>query len=179
MKKITHSQFIPHRNPKMAWTILLTPLEVAWNNEISSRWFSFYFGIELTDVELQVPAIYKNHSFNQFEQRKGVILLFCVTVCTTMSMEKRKTTRELSEEVRHKIVAKHGQSQGYKSISRDLAVPVSTIHNVIRKFKAHGTVANLPGHGHKSKLDWRLNWWIVRMVEKAPPSTAKKIQTDL
>ena len=29
-------------------------------------------------------------TFNQFEWRKGVILLFCVTVCTTMSMEKEK-----------------------------------------------------------------------------------------
>ena len=66
-----------------------------------------------------VLAIY-NDSFNQFEQRKGVILLFCVTVWTTMSMEKRKKTRGLSEEVRHNIVAKLGQSQGYKSISRDL-----------------------------------------------------------
>ena len=44
-------------------------------------------------------------------------------------------TRELSEEVRHKIADKHGQSQGHKSISRDLDVPVSTVRNVIRKFK--------------------------------------------
>ena len=80
----------------------------------------------------------KNHSFNKFEWRKGVILLFCVTVCTAMSMEKRKKTRELSEEVRHNIVAKRGQSQGDKSISRDLDVPVSTIRNVIRKLKTHG-----------------------------------------
>ena len=87
---------------------------------------------------------YKNHSFNQFHWRKGVILLFYVTVWSAMSMEKRKKTRELSEEVRHKIVAKHGQSQGYKSISRDLDVPVSTARNVIKKFKAHGTAANLP-----------------------------------
>ena len=125
---------------------------------------------------------YKNHSFNQFEQRKGVILLFCVTVCHAMSMERRKKARELSEEVRHKIVAKHGQSQGYKSISRDLDVPVSTVRNVIRKFKAHGTVANLPGcgpQGHKRKLDRRLQRRIVRMVEKAPRSTAKQIQADL
>ena len=64
--------------------------------------------------------------------------------------------RELSEDVRHKIVAKHGQCHGYKSISEDLDVPVSTIRNVIRKFKAHGTVANLPGRGHKRKLDRRL-----------------------
>ena len=90
-----------------------------------------------------------------------------------MSMERRNKTRELSEEVRHKIVAKHGQSQGYKSISRDLDVPVSIIRNVIRNFKAHGTVANLPGRGRKRKLDQRLQRRIVRMVEKAPRSTAK------
>ena len=75
-----------------------------------------------------------------------------------MSMEKIKKTRELSEEVRHKIVAKHGQSQGYKSISRDLDVPVSTIRNVIRKFKTHGTEA---GGGRKRKLDRRLQGRIV------------------
>uniref|UniRef100_UPI00358EA513 receptor-type tyrosine-protein phosphatase V-like n=1 Tax=Myxine glutinosa TaxID=7769 RepID=UPI00358EA513 len=39
-----------------------------------------------------------------FEERKGVILLFCVTVYTTMRMEKINKTRELSEEVKHKIV---------------------------------------------------------------------------
>ena len=70
-----------------------------------------------------------------------------------MNMENRKKTRELSEEVRHKIVARHGQSQGYKSISRDLDVPVFTVHNAIGMFKAHGTVANLPGCGRKRKLD--------------------------
>ena len=106
-------------------------------------------------------------------------MLFCITVYTTMSMEKRKKTRELSEEVRHKIVTKHGQSQGYKSISRDLDVPVSTVHSVIRKFKTQGTVANLPGRGRKGGLDRRLQRRIVRMVEKAPRSTAKQIQADL
>ena len=96
-----------------------------------------------------------------------------------MSMEKRKKTRELYEDVRHKIVAKHGQSQGCKSISRDLDAPVSIIRNVVRKFKAHGTVANLPGRGRKRKLDRRLQRRIVQMVEKAPRSTAKQIQADL
>jgi len=98
----------------------------------------------------------KNHSFNQFDSIKRVILLFSVTVCTTMSIERRKKTRELTEEVTHKIIAKLGQSQGYNSISRDLDVPVSTVRNVIRKFKAHGTAANLRGRGGKRKLDQRL-----------------------
>ena len=95
-----------------------------------------------------------------------------------MSIEKIKKTRELSEEVKHKIVAKHGQSQGYKSISRDLDVSGSTVRNVIRKFKAHGTAANLPGRGRNRKLDQRLQRRIFRMVEKAPRSTAKQIQAD-
>ena len=66
-----------------------------------------------------------------------------------------------------------------KSISRDLDVPVSTVRNVIRKFKAHGTAANLRGRGGKRKLDRILQWRIVRMVEKAPRSTAKQTQADL
>jgi len=94
-------------------------------------------------------------------------------------MEKIKKTRELFQEVRLKIVAKHGQSQGHKSISRDLDVPVSTVRNVIRKVKAHGSVANLPGPGHKRKLDRRLQRRIVQMVEKAHRSTAKQVQADL
>ena len=102
-----------------------------------------------------------------------------VSLCNAMSTEKRMKTRELFEKVRHKIVAKHGQSQGYKSISRDLDVPVSIVHNVFRNFKARGTAAKIPGHGHTRKLDRRLQRRIVRMVEKAPQSTAKHIKVDL
>ena len=94
--------------------------------------------------------------------------LCCVSVCTILSMEKRKKSKELSEDLRTKIVEKHGQSQGYKSISRDLDVPVSTVRNVIKKFTAHGTVANLPGRGRKRKIDERLQRRIVRMVDKEP-----------
>ena len=68
-------------------------------------------------------------------------------------MEKRKS-KELSEDLRTKIVEKHGRSQGYMSISCD--VSVSTVRNVIKKFTAQGTVANLPGHGRKRKTDERL-----------------------
>ena len=82
--------------------------------------------------------------------------LCCVSVCTILSMVKRNKSIELSEDLRTKIVEKHGQSQGYKSISRDVDVPVSIVHNVIKNFTAHGTVANLPGCGRKRKIDERL-----------------------
>lgn len=74
---------------------------------------------------------------------------------------------------------KHGQSQGYKTISRDLNVPVSTVHNIVKKFTAHGTVANVPGRGRKSKIDQRLQQRIIRMVDKEPRSTSRQIQADL
>lgn len=93
-----------------------------------------------------------------------------------MSMDKRKTTGELLEEVRQKRVAKRGQSQGFKFISRDLDVVVSSLRNVIKKFKAHATVGNLPGRG---QLDGRLQQRIVGILEKAPGLTTTQIQADL
>ena len=47
-----------------------------------------------------------------------------------------------------------------KAISRDIDVPVSTVRN-IKKFTAHGTLANLPGRGRKRKIDERLQRRIV------------------
>ena len=85
---------------------------------------------------------------------------------TALSMEKRKKSKELSEDLRTKIVEKHGQSQGHKSISGDLNVPVSTVRSVIQKFTAHGIVANLHGRGRKRKIDDRMQQKIVRMVDK-------------
>ncbi len=66
-----------------------------------------------------------------------------------------------------------------KSISRDLNVPVSTVHNIIKRFTAHGTVANLPGRGRKSKINEKLQRRIVQMVDKEPRLTSKQIQADL
>ncbi|KAL0166161.1 hypothetical protein M9458_038005, partial [Cirrhinus mrigala] len=94
-------------------------------------------------------------------------------------MEKRNKCKELSVDLRETIVEKHGQSQGYKSISKDLNVPVSTVRNIIKRFTAHGTVANLPGRGRKSKINEKLQQRIVRMVDKEPRLTSKQIQADL
>ncbi|KAL0174925.1 hypothetical protein M9458_030893, partial [Cirrhinus mrigala] len=57
-------------------------------------------------------------------------------------MEKRKKCKELSVDLKEKKNVEK-QSQGYKSISKDLNVPVSTVCNIIERFRAHGTVANL------------------------------------
>ncbi|XP_077148883.1 uncharacterized protein LOC143809745 [Ranitomeya variabilis] len=94
-------------------------------------------------------------------------------------MEKRKKTKELSEDLRNQIVRKQEQSQGYKSISKDLNVPVSAVRSVIKKFKAHGTVANLPRCGWKRKIDKRFQRKIVWMLDKEPRLTSKQVQAAL
>ena len=95
-------------------------------------------------------------AFNQFESRKGLILLF---LCRCVYRNEHG-----ENEVRHKIVHVCLQSQGYKSISRDLDVPFSTIHNVIKKSKAHASVANFLDVATRENLmencsEGLLEWW--------------------
>lgn len=88
-------------------------------------------------------------------------------------------TRELSEDIRSVIISKHKTSKGYKAISKDLGIPVSTVRNVIKKFAKHGTVKNLPGRGGKRKIDERSLRRLVRTVENTPRKTSKDLKADL
>ncbi|MBN3302679.1 LMBL4 protein, partial [Amia calva] len=57
---------------------------------------------------------------------------------------KRESKGESCLRRSEKIIDKHGKGKGYKTISKQLDVPVTTVAN-IKKSKVHGTVANLPG----------------------------------
>lgn len=50
--------------------------------------------------------------------------------------------RELSREIRTKIIDKHVKGQGYKTVSKQLGVPVTTVARIIQRFKVHGSVSN-------------------------------------
>ena len=41
-------------------------------------------------------------------------------------------TKELSKEVRHKVVEKHRSGEGYKKISKSLIIPLSTVKSIIK-----------------------------------------------
>lgn len=88
-------------------------------------------------------------------------------------------TKELSEDIRGAIISKDKTFKGYKAISKDLGIPVSTVRNVIKKFAKHGTVKNLPGRGGKRKINNRSLRRLVRMVEKTPRLTSKDLKTNL
>src|SRR4029434_3771881 len=51
-------------------------------------------------------------------------------------------TQEHSEDVRRKVVELHKSRNGHKKISKELKIPISTIMEIIKKFKATGEVKN-------------------------------------
>lgn len=82
-------------------------------------------------------------------------------VYTILNMDQRKPRRELSQEIRKKIIDKHVKGKGYKTISNQLDVLVTTVAHFMQKFKVHRTVANLPGCGRKRLIDDKLKRWII------------------
>ena len=92
-------------------------------------------------------------------------------------MDHRKLRTELSQEIRKKIIDKH--VKGYKTISKQLDIPVTTVAHIIQKFKVQGTVANLPGRGCKRKIDYKLKRRIIRMVTKEPRTTSNEIRVEV
>ncbi len=64
-------------------------------------------------------------------------------------------SKELPEELRDRIVARHRSGQGYKKKSAALKVPKSTVASIILKWKTFGTTRTLPRAGRPAKLSYR------------------------
>ena len=72
--------------------------------------------------------------------------------------------------MREKCVELHESGIGHKKIATRLKMPVSTVGAILKKFKAAGTVPNLPGRGP-------MFIWAPRTVRKMIRE-AKKIPKD-
>ncbi len=85
-------------------------------------------------------------------------------------------SKELPEELRDRIVARHRSGQGYKNISAALKVPKSTVASIILKWKTFGTTRTLPRAGRPAKLSYRGRRALVREVKKNPKITVAELQ---
>ncbi|KAK3542955.1 hypothetical protein QTP70_007926 [Hemibagrus guttatus] len=88
-------------------------------------------------------------------------------------------TKELTEDLRLRIVAAHKSGKGYKTISKCFEVPVAKVQSIIKKYKMFRTVKNLRGRGRKPKVTPVLARRIVREVKKNPRITTKAILMNL
>ncbi len=79
-------------------------------------------------------------------------------------------SKELPEELRDRIVARHRSGQGYKKNSAALKVPKSTVASIILKWKTFGTTRTLPRAGRPAKLSYRGRRALVREVRRTQRS---------
>uniref|UniRef100_A0A665W377 Uncharacterized protein n=1 Tax=Echeneis naucrates TaxID=173247 RepID=A0A665W377_ECHNA len=85
-------------------------------------------------------------------------------------------SEELSIDLRDEIVARHKSGQGYKTISKALSVPRSTVASIVVKWKKYGTTRTLPRVGRPVKLNSRARRALIREVTKNPTVTLTELQ---
>ncbi|XP_017331360.1 zinc finger MYM-type protein 4 isoform X4 [Ictalurus punctatus] len=82
--------------------------------------------------------------------------------------------KELTKHVRDLIVERYQSGEGYKRISKTLAVPLSTVRAIINKWRKWGTTVTLPRTGRPSKFAERTT---RKLISRA--ATLKELQEYL
>ncbi len=88
-------------------------------------------------------------------------------------------TKELSRDVRDKIVNLHKAGLGYKTIAKQLGEKVTTVGAIIGKWKKHKITVNLPRTGAPCKISLRGVKMIMRTVRNQSRTTREDLVNDL
>ena len=107
--------------------------------------------------------------------------LYTVPQLTVHVREKNQAMRlkELSAELRDRIVLRHKSGEGYQKMSTALKVPKNTMASILLKWKKFGPPKTLPIVARSAKLS---NWGrrtLVREVTKGEPSRKTTISAAL
>jgi transposase len=87
-------------------------------------------------------------------------------------------TKELSKQVRDKVVEKYRSRLCYKKVSETLNIPQSTIKSFIKKWKEYGTTTTLPREGRPPKFTDHARRALTREATKRPKITLKELQSS-
>lgn len=90
-------------------------------------------------------------------------------------MAKRK---EISADLRRRIVDAHEAGEGYTTISKRFQVSRSGVRRIVQAFKETGSVQNKIGRGRKRKISAALERKLARNVSKDPTTTAKALVNE-
>ncbi len=88
-------------------------------------------------------------------------------------------TKELSKDVRDKILDLHAAGMGNKTILKQLGMKETTVGAIIRKWKKHKITVNLPRTGAPCKISPRGVSVITRTVRNQPRTTREDLANDL
>uniref|UniRef100_A0AAQ4R839 Transposase Tc1-like domain-containing protein n=1 Tax=Gasterosteus aculeatus aculeatus TaxID=481459 RepID=A0AAQ4R839_GASAC len=85
-------------------------------------------------------------------------------------------SKELSVDLRDRIVSRHRSGEGYRKISAALKVPMSTVASIIWKRRKFATTRTLPRVGRPARLSDRGRRALVREVTRNPMVTLTELQ---
>ena len=88
-------------------------------------------------------------------------------------------TKELSKDIRDKIVDLHKAGMGYKKITKQLGEKLTTVGEIIRKWKKHKVTTNLPRSGAPCKISPRGISMMMRKVRDQTSTTEEELVNDL
>ncbi len=88
-------------------------------------------------------------------------------------------TKELSKDVRNKIVDLHKAGIDYKTITKQLGEKVTTVGAIIHQWRTHKITVNLPRTGAPCKISPLGVSMIMRTVRNQPRTTRGDIVNDL
>jgi hypothetical protein len=86
--------------------------------------------------------------------------------------------KELSVELRDRIVSRHRSGEGYQKLSAALKVAKNTVASIILKLKKFGTTKTFPRAGSLAKLSNQGRRALVREVTKYPMLTLTELQSS-
>jgi transposase len=86
--------------------------------------------------------------------------------------------KELSIELRDRIVSRHRSGEGYQNIYAAPKVPKNTVASIILKWRKFGTTKTLPRAGHPTKLSNQGRRVLVKEVTKNPMITLTELQSS-
>ena len=91
-------------------------------------------------------------------------------------------TKELSIDLRQKIIDLHKAGNSYGEVSKRLDIPKFTVQSVINKFVNFGSAETLSEHGLKQKLSARTALKLFLEVKNNPrmvlDNIAKRLETE-
>ncbi|KAM5138933.1 uncharacterized protein ACMZJ9_016389 [Mantella aurantiaca] len=88
-------------------------------------------------------------------------------------------SKEISEDLRKRVVEAHKNGKGYKRIAKDLDLHQSTVRQIVYKWKKFSTVATLPRSGRPTKISARARRTILKHITENPRVTAKDLKASL
>ena len=91
----------------------------------------------------------------------------------TMTKEPTRRYHRVGENKRVQLIALKEKGDTMKQISRQMKVNVNTVKSVLRKWKSHHTIKDLPKTGRPSKVDDRTRRRLTRMIQSEEVSTVR------